>query len=234
MTSKRETMDRHEEIKKSYKQLGGRFANIYDGMITYTAPVGKLMNKFIWGFNAETTAEWINDALSGVPEDFRGKLLEIPVGTGVLTMPMYRKLPDADITCMDYSQDMMNNAAKRAEAMDIHNITFRQGDVGSLPFEDKTFDIVLSLNGFHAFPDKEAAYRETYRVLKNGGTFCGCFYVRGEMKKTDRFTDKVFVPKGAFTPPFETKGGLKKRLDKMYSKADVHTVNAEGIFCCVK
>ncbi len=30
---------------------------------------------------------------------------------------------------------------------------------------------MLSLNGFHAFPDKEAAYRETYRVLKKGGTF---------------------------------------------------------------
>ena len=36
-----------------------------------------------------------------------------------------------------------------------------------------SFDTVLSLNGFHAFPDKEAAYRETFRVLRPGGTFCG-------------------------------------------------------------
>jgi len=41
-----------------------------------------------------------------------------------------------------------------------------------------SFDIVLSLNGFHAFPDKEAAYRETYCVLKPGGIFCGCFCYR--------------------------------------------------------
>ena len=226
--------DRHAEIKASYKQLGGSFASFYDGMITYTKPMGKLVNRAIWGFNEETTQQWINGALSGVPEGFTGKLLEVPVGTGVITMPMYQKLPEADITCLDYSPDMMNNAEKRAEAMHISNITFTQGDVGDLPFADESFDIVLSLNGFHAFPDKEAAYRETFRVLKKGGIFCGCFYIRGNMEKTDRFVQKFFVPKHSFTPPFETKGSLKKRLEEMYAEVSVETVNAEGIFRCVK
>ena len=57
-------------------------------------------------------------------------------------------------------------------------MTFRQGDVGALPYADGIFDIVLSLNGFHAFPDKEAAYRELFRVLRPSG----CFYVKGEQK----------------------------------------------------
>ena len=227
-------VDRHVEIKASYKQLGGSFASFYDGMITYTKPIGKLMNRAIWGFNEQTTQQWINGALAGVPEGFSGKLLEVPVGTGVITMPMYQKLPDADITCLDYSPDMMKNAQKRAEAMKISNITFRQGDVGDLPFPDETFDIVLSLNGFHAFPDKEAAYRETFRVLKPGGTFCGCFYIEGGMEKTDRFVKKVFVPKHSFTPPFETEESLRKRLEEMYHEVKLQTINAEGIFCCVK
>ena len=63
--------------------------------------------------------------------------------------------------------------------MGLKNVTFQQGDVSALPYADGSFDAVLSLNGFHAFPDKEAAYRETCRVLKPGGTFCGCFYVEG-------------------------------------------------------
>ncbi|MBQ1534751.1 MAG: methyltransferase domain-containing protein, partial [Erysipelotrichaceae bacterium] len=109
-----------------------------------------------------------------------------------------------------------------------------QGDVGKLPFEDESFDIVLSLNGFHAFPDKEAAYRETFRVLKKGGVFCGCFYIAGEFNRTDWFVRKLYVPKGFFTPPFETRSTLRQRLEKMYEKADVHSVNAEGIFCCIK
>lgn len=225
---------RHEEIKASYKQLGSGFAAFYDGMITYTAPVGKLLNKIIWGVNEKTTDQWISGALSGIPDEFTGKILEIPVGTGVITMPVYKKLQAADITCMDYSAEMMNNAEKRASAMGITNITFRQGDVGALPFENETFDIVLSLNGFHAFPDKEAAYRETDRVLKKGGIFCGCFYIKGEMKRTDFFVKKLFEPKNSFTAPYETRDSLEKRLKSMYSDVRVETCLAEGIFKCVK
>ena len=70
---------------------------------------------------------------------------------------------------------MMASTQEKAGVLGLTNISFRQGDVGALPFKDESFDIVLSLNGFHAFPDKEAAYRETYHVLKPGGTFCGCF-----------------------------------------------------------
>ena len=225
--------DRHFEIRETKRQLGS-MGSFYDGIVTYSTPVGRLMNKAMWGFNKETTAQWINAALSAIPEGFSGKLLEVPVGTGVLTMPMYKDLPDADIVCLDYSPDMMRNAQKRAAVMGISNITFRQGDVGDLPFEEECFDIVLSMNGFHAFPDKEAAYSETYRVLKKGGIFCGCFYIRGEMKRTDRACDRLLVPKGSFTPPFETRESLEKRLKGMYREVSVQTVNAEGIFRCVK
>ena len=54
------------------------------------------------------------------------------------------------------------------------------------------------------------------------------------MEKTDRFVRKVFVPKHSFTPPFETKESLKQRLEGMYREVRLQTVNAEGIFCCVK
>ena len=58
------------------------------------------------------------------------------------------------------------------------------------PFGNSSFDIVLSLNGFHAFPDKEAAWREIFRVLRPGGTFCGCFYVRERMKACLLYTSR--------------------------------------------
>ena len=226
-------MSRHDEIKASYKQLGN-IGTMYDGIITRSTLLGKLMDSLIWGLDKELAEKWIEDALSPIPEDFAGKLLEVPVGTGVLTMPLYRKLVNADITCLDYSADMMKNAEKRADAMGISNVSFVQGDVGALPFEDESFDILLSLNGFHAFPDKDAAFRETCRVLKPGGIFCGCFYIKDEFNRTDWFVRHMYVPKGFFTPPFETKESLKERLDSLYSRVNVHTVNAEGIFCCVK
>ena len=226
-------MTRQGEIRRSYKALGD-VGNLYDGIITRSTLLGKIMDGLIWGLDRELSARWIEDALAPVPADFSGSLLEVPVGTGVLTMPLYATLPQARITCLDYSADMMENAKKRAAAMKLSNVAFVQGDVGALPFENESFDLVLSLNGFHAFPDKDAAFRETCRVLKRGGVFCGCFYIAGQFPRTDWFVKHMYVPKGFFTPPFETEESLEKRLRGLYAEVDVHTVRAEGIFKCVK
>ena len=226
-------MTRKEQIKSAYKLTGGH-ASFYDGMMTYSTLAGKAICRIVWNMDGDKNLRYLEKALSGIPGDFSGKLLEVPVGTGVLTMPVYKDLPEAEITCLDYSAAMMETAQKRAEHAGINHITFVQGDVGALPFEDESFDIVLSLNGFHAFPDKEAAWRETYRVLKKGGTFCGCFYIQGECKRTDRFIKKLYVPKGFFTPPFETEDSLWERLTGMYEEVSVSSVEGMGCFRCRK
>ena len=223
-------MTRRDQIKSAYRVTGSN-ASFYDGMMTYSTLPCKAVCRLVWNMDGEKNLEYLTRALSGIPEDFAGKLLEVPVGTGVLTMPVYKELPKADITCLDYSTDMMGVARKRAETAGIRNVTFQQGDVGALPFADESFDIVLSLNGFHAFPDKEAAYRETYRVLRKGGTFCGCFYIQGGCKRTDWFINKLYVRKGFFTPPFEMEGSLRKRLSGMYEDVTVSSVEGMGCFC---
>lgn len=152
----------------------------------------------------------------------------------ILTMPVYQTMPEADITCLDYSPDMMRQAQEKAEHLQLKNITFRQGDVGALSYADDTFDIVLSLNGFHAFPDKEAAYREVFRVLRPGGTFCGCFYVMGEHKRADWFVRHIYEKAGFFTPPYETVSGLKARLDGMYTDVDMGNLKSMAWFVCRK
>ena len=226
-------MTRKDQIKSAYR-LTGSNASFYDGMMTYSTLPGRLICRLVWNMDGEKNLRYLERALSSVPKDFAGRLLEVPVGTGVLTMPVYRDLPDADITCLDYSADMMAAARRRAESLNIKNIRFTQGDVGALPFPDESFDIVLSLNGFHAFPNKEAAYRETYRVLKKGGTFCGCFYIRDGCKRTDWFIRHLYQPKGFFTAPYETEESLRQRLRGLYSKAEVSRVEGMGCFRCVK
>ena len=226
-------MSRKAEIQNAYKYLG-KEATFYDGMITCSTIPGKAVCKVVWNMGVEENARYLELAMAGIPEDFSGKMLEVPVGTGVLTMPVYKALPNADITCLDYSVDMMAVAQYRAQKMELTNVQFCQGDVGALPFEDQSFDLVLSLNGFHAFPDKEAAFQETFRVLKPGGTFCGCFYIAGQNKRTDWFIDHLYTPKGFFTPPYETADSLKSRLENMYSEVSVNTVESIGCFNCQK
>ena len=226
-------MTRKDQIRNAYKTTGGQ-ASFYDGMMTYSTWLGKAICRVVWNMDGEKNAAYLEKALSGIPEDFSGKLLEVPVGTGVLTMPVWQSLPQAEITCLDYSPDMMASAQEKAKRLGIANVAFTQGDVGALPFADESYDIVLSLNGFHAFPDKEAAYRETYRVLKKGGTFCGCFYIKDECGRTDWFIRHLYQPKGFFTAPYETQSSLRERLSRMYQNAEVSAVEGIGCFRCGK
>ena len=100
--------------------------------------------------------------------------------------------------------------------------------------EDETYDIVVSMNGFHAFPDKERAFRETWRVLKNGGTFIACFYIKEKSKITDWLVKNILSKKGWFTPPFHTKDELKEILGGMYKNLEVHIDGSMVYFKCEK
>ena len=226
-------MERKSEIKSAYKSLG-RAHSLYDGMMTGTTLPGRIIDRCVWCMSKEDLLEYQAGAFEMIPADFSGKLLEVPVGTGVLSMPVWKTLPDAEITCLDYSEKMMQSAQERADEMQIKNIRFMQGDVGKLPFEDESFDCVVSLNGFHAFPDKEAAYSESYRVLKKGGIFCGCFYVERSCPKTDKMIQRFYIKSGFFTPPFENAAGLQSRLSRMYSTATVGNVKSIAWFQCIK
>ena len=225
-------MERKEAIRGAYRMTGGN--SLYDGMITCSTLSGKAVSRLVWAMNKAECDDYLEKALSGIPSNFTGKLLEVPVGTGILTMPVYKTMPDADITCLDYSSDMMKQAQEKASRLNLNNITFQQGDVGALPYENGTFDVVVSLNGFHAFPDKEAAYREVFRVLRPGGTFCGCFYVKGEHKRTDWFVRHVYEKIGFFTPPYETASSLKNRLERMYAAVTLGNVKSMAWFICRK
>ena len=225
-------MERKEAIRNAYRLTGGN--SFYDGMITCSTVPGRAVCRLVWGMDKARCDAYLADALSGIPEDFSGRLLEVPVGTGILTMPLYQTLPQADITCLDYSPDMMAQAQEKAARMGLKNVTFQQGDVSALPYADGSFDAVLSLNGFHAFPDKEAAYRETCRVLKPGGTFCGCFYVEGAYPRTDRLIRRLYQPMKFFTTPYETVDSLEARLRKSYAQVTVGHVKSIVWFVCRK
>ncbi|MBR1581132.1 MAG: class I SAM-dependent methyltransferase [Selenomonadaceae bacterium] len=205
---------------------------MYDGMMLNSSWLGRLAMKYFWQLTDEKYEAFINQAFAGVPDDFSGRLLEIPVGTGVLSLPIFERLKAERIVCADFSTEMLE--AARANAAGVSNVEFMQCDVGSLPFDDGSFDHVLSINGFHAFPDKEAAYEETRRVLCEGGTFSGCMYVKGLNGRTDFFVEQFCERHGFFTPPYETLTTLAERLKSMYSAVEIDHVEAFAGFVCRK
>jgi ubiquinone/menaquinone biosynthesis C-methylase UbiE len=216
------------DIKTAYKSS----TSIYDDTLTQNKWWSKLYISMFWGGVDDTKIA--NRILNMIPDNFNGKILDVPVGTAVFTFQKYKVLKDADITCLDYSDDMLSLASKRFEDMGLSDITCVQGDVGNLKFEDNTFDLLLSMNGFHAFPDKEKAFSETTRVLKHGGIFCGCFYIKGENKISDFVVRSFLSKKGWFTPPFQTLEELENILHHLYSKVELYNEQSMAYFKCIK
>ena len=136
--SEGEKMGQEERIQNAYRGLGGK-RTFYDGMITCSTLSGRAVCRLVWGMGRAETQDYLCVALSGIPEGFSGRLLEVPVGTGILTMPLYREMPEAEITCLDYSPEMLERAKSRGEG--LAHVRFQQGDVGALPFGNSSFDI---------------------------------------------------------------------------------------------
>lgn len=204
--------------------------NIYDGVLTQGNFFSRMYIKLFWSGTDDN--EIARKVLSYIPDDFSGKLLDVPVGTAVFTQRKWSSLKNAHITCLDYSTDMLEQAKRRLDGK--AHINFIQGDVGNLQMDDESFDIVLSMNGFHAFPDKQKAFSETCRVLKSGGDFISCFYIRGKSKRTDWLVKNILAKKGWFTPPFQTEEELKNTLQKMYKEVELHIDGSMAYFHCVK
>ena len=71
-------------------------------------------------------------------------------------------------------------------------------------------------------------------MLKPGGQFIGCFYIKGESRVTDLLVGKILARRGWFTPPFESALSLKERLAGWY---DVEVFDVKGsivLFSCKK
>nr|WP_092075043.1 class I SAM-dependent methyltransferase [Dendrosporobacter quercicolus]NSL50009.1 class I SAM-dependent methyltransferase [Dendrosporobacter quercicolus DSM 1736]SDN28587.1 Methyltransferase domain-containing protein [Dendrosporobacter quercicolus] len=204
--------------------------SIYDDVLTQRTWWSRLYSHLFWGGTDDR--DIAARLLAYIPADFSGSLLDVPAGTAALTWEKYKALPAASITCLDYSEDMLEQAKKRLGH--VANIAFLQGDVGHMPFKDEAFDTVLSMNGFHAFPDKDQAFLETYRVLKKGGSFLACCYICGQSKATDFLVTSFLAKKGWFTPPFETAESLNSRLNGLYQTVNLHLDGAMVWFTCVK
>ena len=114
-----------DKIKKSYKQS----KNIYDDVLTQGKWWSRLYIKLFWSGVDDT--EIAKKVLSYIPNDFAGRLLDVPTGTAVFTVDKYVQLKQAEITCLDYSEDMLEQAKERFLSKNVQNIHVMQGDMGN-------------------------------------------------------------------------------------------------------
>ena len=93
------------------------------------------------------------------------RVLDVACGTGVLAREARRRAgPEGRVVGLDLNEGMLA-VATRTEP----TIEWRRGDATSLPFEDVSFDVVVSQFALMYFPDRVAALREMWRILAPGG-----------------------------------------------------------------
>ena len=86
----------------------------------------------------------------------------------MVTRALVHTLPEAvNITATDLNPPMLDRARSHA-GMDVH---WQQPNALPLPFGEDEFDCAICQFGVMFFADKRAAFRETFRVLKQGGRF---------------------------------------------------------------
>ena len=107
-------------------------------------------------------------AAAGLPDGAR--VLDVGTGPGRVPLAIARALPNVRVDGLDISAEMVAYAARAAEEAGLgERVHFTEGDVADLPYEDASFDLIISTMSQHHWADANGGLRELRRVLRPGG-----------------------------------------------------------------
>jgi len=94
------------------------------------------------------------------------KVLDVACGSGNLALPAARA--GATVTGIDIAPNLIEQARANAEREGLQ-IQFEEGDAEALPYDDASFDAVVTMFGAMFAPRPELVVSELKRVCKRGG-----------------------------------------------------------------
>ncbi len=96
------------------------------------------------------------------------KVIDVGCGGGQIALAMLAQRPDLHVTGVDLSASQVKRARERSKALGDHT-RFEVGSALELPFEDGSFDAVLSVTSIKHWPSPLRGMQECLRVLRPGG-----------------------------------------------------------------
>jgi SAM-dependent methyltransferase len=98
------------------------------------------------------------------------RVLDVGSGAGTDSLVAAQMVgPTGSVTGIDMTPEMLEKSRAAAAQMGLGNVTFMEADAERLPFEDASFDVVISNGVIDLIPDKNAVFSEIFRVLVPGG-----------------------------------------------------------------
>src|SRR5213079_2562889 len=98
------------------------------------------------------------------------RVLDLGSGAGTDSLVAAQMVgPEGRVTGIDMTPEMLTKARGAAAELGLANVEFVESEAESLPFADRSFDVVISNGVVDLIPDKDAVFSELYRVLEPGG-----------------------------------------------------------------
>ena len=128
----------------------------------------------VWAIGIQSDLRLLYDAAAEIGRQRSGaRVLDVPCGGGVALRGL-QPGQGLDYVAADISQQMLDRTSRAAREHGVADqVTTQLADVEELPFEDQSFDLVVSFTGLHCFPDPALAVVEMCRVLRIGGVLTG-------------------------------------------------------------
>ena len=99
-------------------------------------------------------------------------VLDIGCGAGVDTIFAAMMVgPTGRAVGVDMTPEMLVRARESVQVMALENVSFEEASAENLPFEDTSFDVVISNGVFNLVANKQRALSEALRILKSNGRF---------------------------------------------------------------
>ncbi|WP_426139649.1 class I SAM-dependent methyltransferase [Pseudomonas sp. DWP3-1-2] len=156
------------------------------------------------------------------------RVLDVAAGNGNATLAAARR--GCVVTSTDYVSGLLERGRERSRA-EHFDVSFREADAEALPFEDASFDVVLSTFGVMFTPDQARAAAEMARVCRSGGRIGLANWTPegfvGQMFKT---LGKHLPPPAGLNPP--SLWGVEAHLDHLFgdSAAEINVTRREFNF----
>ena len=77
--------------------------------------------------------------------------------------------PRGRVIGLDMTDEMLTLAEQNRRTLGLENVEFRKGLIEAIPLPDASVDVILSNCVINLSPDKDAVFREAFRVLRPGG-----------------------------------------------------------------